>query len=148
MIDHCGKSVTKMLPCWTSIYDLKKKKLFNGGQEKYSPDLFTLSLDDKALDDDKTLDDLVTPGMEVLLRISSINIVLKHYHTDGEKKLALKVHDMKETSSVIARYLSSEYDIDIPSTKIFLFNGGSWHHYSKKFLPLPFPGQEISWHWK
>ena len=146
VIDHCERSVTKMLPSCTSIHDLKKRKLFNGGQEKYSPDLFILSYNHKALDVNKTLDDLFSPGMEVLLRISSINIVLRHYHTSGEKKLALNVHDMREMSSVVARYLGFEYGIH--ESQVILCHGDSWYYYSKKFLPLPFPGQEISWFWE
>ena len=146
MIDHCGKSVTKMLPRWTSICDLKKKKLFNGGQEKYSPDLFTLSHDEVILQNNLSLDDYCFPGDEVVLQISSIKIFLANKCSKRQKVVMLNTCDVEKASSVITRFLSAEHGIDIRPAKLFLVYGNSWLKYTETLFPPPLPGQEILWY--
>ena len=147
VIDHGGSIVTMMLPSWTGIYTLKRKRLFSEGQEKYSPDLFTLSHDDMILDDDLTLADYFFPGIEVVLQISYIYITLRHGTSDLQNTIRVNTCDLRKPPSAITRHLGDEHNIDIRRAKFYLFNGESWLKSTRTFFPLPYPGQEIQWAW-
>ena len=94
VVDHRNIISVLSLPICTSVYDLKKEKLWNGGEERYPPDLFTLGHNGKILHDDMTLADLDTSGSELVLQIFSFDIILKNWSTKtNQDKLTLYIKD-------------------------------------------------------
>ena len=151
--DHYGRRTTKLLPSETSIHKLKKEKLWNGGQEEYSPDLFTLSHEEKMLNDDMTLDDLCMEGKELFLEIHSFVIILQHYtpRTFSQERCTLKMADfrdpldMKEPVNVIAAYLYSTYEDDPFKVKLYTGNSTAKTQLSLEDCQSLMPGQKIIW---
>ena len=94
-----------IVPMCTSIYDLKKENLWNGGHQSYSPDLFILGHNGKILHDDTTLAELATSGAQLDLDIFSFDVVLRNLVTFCDNKLTLIVKDSRQTRNIVQGFL-------------------------------------------
>ena len=104
--DHNGQQTTISRPPLTTIYSLKTEKIWNGGQQSFPADKFTLSHKDKTLNNDMTLADIFSPLEDLFLEIETFNVILEGVH-DTRSKCTLKVKELDNVENVIRGFIPS-----------------------------------------
>ena len=116
MIDHRDDISVLTLPIYTSVYDLKKEKVWNGGLGRYSPELFTLGHNGKILHDDMTLAELATSGTELRLHIFSFDIFVRKWLTAIKDKVTLHTKDLRIPVNIVKGFLLASGKITVTNS--------------------------------
>ena len=100
--DHNGQQTTISRPLLTTIYSLKTEKIWNGGQQSFPADKFTLSHKDKTLNNDMTLADIFSPLEDLFLEIETFNVILEGVY---DTRSTLKVKELDNVENVIRGFI-------------------------------------------
>ena len=104
--DHNGQQTTISQPRETTVYALKAEKIWNGGQQSYPADKFTLSHKGKTPQDDMTLADIISPLEDLCLEIETFDVILENGMNSSERMTCtLKVKELDNVENVIRGFI-------------------------------------------
>ena len=145
-MDHTCDSTTLTLPGSTTIGSLKRKEIWNDGENSYPASQFTLSHDGRRLQDDETLFDLAFERDDncICLDVDTFDVVLKNVKQNTETTVTLNSEELQhkdrsEICDIIKQKISSAYY----RKSIYITTDAEAIHTSRWSMPEPatlYPG--------